>query len=165
MTALGHSRRFRPHPTMSASLIGRLGSSAFRLSTFTVPGSLAGSCFSPESAHRPFHHGIRGRGGTISYAALPVAIGRSKPTCELTSSIVPRGTPFHRCGVRVPPSSFGLVNRSRGCSLSGPTELSAINPDAVHDHRQPSRQRDDGLISPAVTGNLHCPGFEPRPFH
>ena len=27
--------------------------------------SLAGSCFSTESALRPFHHGIRRRGGTI----------------------------------------------------------------------------------------------------
>jgi hypothetical protein len=54
-----------------ASLIGRLGSSAFRLSTFSVSTSLAGSCFSTESAHRPFHHGIRGRGGTIFRAALP----------------------------------------------------------------------------------------------
>ena len=48
-----------------ASLIGRLGSSAFRLSTTTVSMSLAGSCFSSESAPRPFHHGIRRRGGTI----------------------------------------------------------------------------------------------------
>jgi len=56
---------------MSASLIGRLGSSAFRLSTVAVSMSLAGSCFSPESAPRPFHHGIRGRGGTIFRAALP----------------------------------------------------------------------------------------------
>jgi len=36
-----------------ASLIGRLGSSAFRLSTTTVSMSLAGSCFSSESAPRP----------------------------------------------------------------------------------------------------------------
>jgi hypothetical protein len=43
----------------STSPIGRLGSSAFRLSISTVSTSLAGSCFSPESAHRPFHHGIR----------------------------------------------------------------------------------------------------------
>ena len=57
--------------------------------------SLAGSCFSPESAHRPFHHGIRRRGGTIFWATFPIAVGRSKRTCELTSSIVPRGTPFH----------------------------------------------------------------------
>src|SRR5258706_14883359 len=33
--------------------------------------SLAGSCFSTESAPGPFHHGIRGRGGTILSAALP----------------------------------------------------------------------------------------------
>jgi hypothetical protein len=44
--------------TMSASLIGRSGSSAFRLSTTTVSMSLTGSCFSTESAPRPFHHGI-----------------------------------------------------------------------------------------------------------
>src|SRR5438105_13570533 len=56
---------------MSASLIGHLGSSAFRLSTTTVSMSLAGSCFSSESAPGPFHHGIRGRGGTIFRAALP----------------------------------------------------------------------------------------------
>jgi hypothetical protein len=33
--------------------------------------SLAGSRFSPESAPGPFHHGIRGRGGTIFGSALP----------------------------------------------------------------------------------------------
>src|SRR5262245_13047734 len=33
--------------------------------------SLTGSCFSAESALGPFHHGIRRRGGTISWAALP----------------------------------------------------------------------------------------------
>src|SRR5258708_9269921 len=57
---------------MSASLIGSLGSSAFRLSTtIAVSMSLTGSCFSSESAPRPFHHGIRRRGGTILWAALP----------------------------------------------------------------------------------------------
>src|SRR6201987_2068632 len=30
------------------------------------------------------------------YRGLAVVIGRSKRTCELTSSIVPRGTPYHR---------------------------------------------------------------------
>ena len=58
---------------MSASLIGGSGSSAFKLSM-----SLAGSCFSPESA--PFHHGIRRQGGTIFRATLPTAVGRSKRT-------------------------------------------------------------------------------------
>src|ERR1700733_7808625 len=56
---------------MSASLIGRLGSSAFRLSIATVSTSLTGSCFSSESAPRPFHHGIRRRGGAIFGSALP----------------------------------------------------------------------------------------------
>src|SRR5271170_3749357 len=56
---------------MVASLIGRLGSSTFRLSTAAVSMSLAGSCFSLESAPGPFHHGIRKRGGTIYRAALP----------------------------------------------------------------------------------------------
>src|SRR4051794_20293387 len=54
-----------------ASLIGRFGSSTFRPSTASVSMSPAGSCFSSESAPRPFHHGIRGRGGTIYWAALP----------------------------------------------------------------------------------------------
>src|SRR5437016_5489928 len=44
---------------MSASLIGRLGSSAFRLSTAPVSMSPAGSRFSSDSALGPFHHRIR----------------------------------------------------------------------------------------------------------
>ena len=71
MSASGTMRRIRPHPCLSASLIGRLGSSTFRLSTTAVSMSLTGSRFSSESAPRPFHHGIRRRGGTIYWAALP----------------------------------------------------------------------------------------------
>src|SRR5215813_3230053 len=48
----------------------------FRLSTSTVLMSLTGSCFSSESAPRPFHHGIRRQGGTILTAALPSEYGR-----------------------------------------------------------------------------------------
>src|SRR6201987_6490899 len=57
--------------SMSASLIGHLGSSTFRLSINAVSMSLAGSCFPSEAAPGPFHHGIRGRGGTILGSALP----------------------------------------------------------------------------------------------
>jgi len=46
---MDHSR------SMSASLIGRLGSSTFRLSAAAVSMSLAGSCFSSESAPRPVY--------------------------------------------------------------------------------------------------------------
>jgi hypothetical protein len=56
---------------MSASLIGRFGSSGFRLPIDTVSMSLTGSCFSPKSAPRPFYHGIRERGGPIFWAASP----------------------------------------------------------------------------------------------
>src|SRR4029077_9424137 len=42
-----------------------------RLSAAAVSMSLTGSCFSSESALGPFHHGIRGRGGTIFWSALP----------------------------------------------------------------------------------------------
>ena len=68
----------------------------FQLSTTTVSMSIAGSRFSSESALRPFHHGIRGWGGTIFRAALPHLSAGPKRTCELTSSIVPRGTSIHR---------------------------------------------------------------------
>jgi hypothetical protein len=59
MSPCGTSATSGGDPAMSASLIGRLGSSAFRPSTTAVSMSLAGSCFSSESAPRPFHHGIR----------------------------------------------------------------------------------------------------------
>src|SRR6476646_9516703 len=71
MSPYGTERTYRSKPVMSASLIGRLGSSAYRLSTSTVSMSLTGSCFSSESALRPFHHGIRRRGETIFGTALP----------------------------------------------------------------------------------------------
>src|SRR6201997_5365280 len=71
MSHVGQQRSSWPQTATSASLIGRLGSSTFRLSTTAVSMSLTGSRFSSESAPRPFHHGIRGRGGTIFWAALP----------------------------------------------------------------------------------------------
>ena len=113
-------RHFAAPNNNVASLIGRLGSSTFRPSIPTVSMSLAGSCFSSESAlrqahlddrdkraarfeggqgsaqvvellhgvlhrcksrrwmknilgaaHSIFHHGIRRRGGTIYWTALP----------------------------------------------------------------------------------------------
>src|SRR6267142_1856036 len=67
----GTNRTWPDVRSESASLIGRSRSSTFRLSTTAVSMSLAGSCFSTESAPGPFHHGIRGRGGTIFWAALP----------------------------------------------------------------------------------------------
>ena len=78
---------------MSASLIGRLGSSAFRLSTAAMAMSLAGSCFSTDSAQAGPSWDSKTRWNDLLGG---LAVGRSKRTYELTSSIVPRGTPFHR---------------------------------------------------------------------
>src|SRR3981081_4628325 len=56
---------------MCSSLIGRLGSITFRLSTsVAVSVSLAGAGCCSDSAPGPVHHGIRRRGGTILSAAL-----------------------------------------------------------------------------------------------
>src|SRR5262249_47544883 len=78
-------------PSLSASLIGRPRSSAFRLSAGTVSMSLAGSRFSSESAPRPFHHGLRRRGDQSNGRPCRSLVGRCKRTRDLTTYIVPRG--------------------------------------------------------------------------
>src|SRR2546426_9085214 len=59
-------------------------------------------------------------------------------------------------------SSVLLVNVVRlscGCDLSGPAEFGVVNPDAVHDHGQPARQRHDRPFHSALPGDLHRPGL------
>src|SRR5262245_11565784 len=90
--------------------------------------------------------------------------GWSKRTCELTSSIVPRGTSFHHpVELECPPIGFDPAGLSCCCRglFPGPTELSAVNPDAVHDHSQTTGQGDDHLLHAAAPGDLHRPGLEP----
>src|SRR5271169_5942253 len=91
--------------------------------------------------------------------------GRSKRTCELTSSIVPRGTSFHHLvELEFPPIAFDPGRLSCCCGfLPRPSELSAVNPDAVHDHGEATCQGYDRLLHPAVPGDLHRPGLEPGP--
>ena len=89
----------------------------------------------------------------------------SATAVELTSSIVPRGTSFHRSvELEFPSIAFDLVRLSCRCGLPGPPELGAVNPYAVHDHSQPACQGHDRLFHPAAPGDLHRPGFEPAPF-
>jgi hypothetical protein len=92
---------------------------------------------------------------------------RFKRTYELTSSIVPRGTSFHR-SVELECPSIGLDAARFLCCccglFSGPAELGAVNPYAVHDHGQPACQGHDRLFHPAAPGDLHRPGLEPGPF-
>ncbi len=90
--------------------------------------------------------------------------GRSKRPCELTSSIVPRGTSSHHAvELEYPPVGVRSLWLSCRRGLPGPAELGAVNPDAVHDHGQPARQRHDRLLHPATPGDLHRPGLEPGP--
>ena len=64
---------------------------------------------------------------------------RSKRTNELTSSIVPRGTSFHRLvELEFSPIACDPELLSCHCGLPGPLELGAVNPYAVHDHGQPT---------------------------
>ena len=126
--------------------------------------SLTGSCFSSESAPRPFHHRIRRRGGTIFWAVLPLVKWQNQAECELTSSIVPRGTSFH-CSVDLglPPIALILCALHAG-AVSLVQRTRCRQPSAVQDHGQPTRQGHDRLFQPAAPGDLHGPGFEPGPF-
>ena len=152
---------------MSASLIGRLRSSAFRLSP---PQCRCRSRARASLRNRHQGPSIMGFEDEVEQSIgrpYRQRDGRSKQTCELTSSIVPRGTSFHRSvELKFPPIGSDPARLSCGCCglFSGPAELGAINPDAVHDHGQPSGQRHDGLFHPAAPGDLHRPGLEPRPF-
>src|SRR6516225_4815884 len=66
-------------------------------------------------------------------------------------------------GARGSPIVIDPVRPSCRYDLSGPTELGAVNPDAVHDHGQPTRQRYNRLFHPALPSDLHRPGLEPGP--
>ena len=100
----------RARRDVSASLIGRLRSSTFRLSATAVSMSLTGSCFSSESAPRalPSWDSKTRRNNLLGGLAVNRTAG-TKRTYELTSSIVPRGTSFHRSGdLRLPPIALIL---------------------------------------------------------
>src|SRR6516162_4270970 len=136
----------------------------FRLSTVAVSMSLAGSRFSSDSAPGPSIMGFEDE-VEQSFGRPCQTNGRFKRTYELTSSIVPRGTLFHHA-VELECSPVRLDNCavvSCGYGLPGPAKLSAINPDAVHDHGQPACQGNDSLLHAAVPGDLHRPGPEPGP--
>src|SRR5947208_16258593 len=81
---------------MSASLIGWLGSSAFRPFHYCGVGTTRGLAllFGIGTEALPSWDS-RIRWNDL-WGGLAAVVGRSKRTCELTSSIVPRGTPYHR---------------------------------------------------------------------
>jgi hypothetical protein len=88
------------------------------------------------------------------------------PVVPPTGSVQRDGTNGTVTSARSLPANAGLeLPRDRHCGdLPGPPELSAVNPDAVHDHGQPTRSCDDRLLHPTMPGNLHRPGFKLGPF-
>ena len=68
-----------------------------------------------------------------------------------------------RVELEFPPISVDRAGRLDGSNLPGPAELGAVNPDAVHDHRQPACQCDNRSFHPAALGDLHRPSLEPGP--
>jgi hypothetical protein len=160
----------RDHSTLTifpcnARRVHTLGSSAFRL--FTTWGRRHSRA---RASLRTRHQGpsMMGFEDEVEQSLgrpCRQADGRSKQTRELTSSIVPRGTPFHHSvELEFPPVVIGSTSLSCHCGFPGPAELCAVNPDTVQDHGQPSRQCDNRSFYPAPSGNLHRPGLEPGPF-
>jgi hypothetical protein len=140
---------------MSASLIGRLGSSTFRLSPATVAMSLTGSRFSSESAPRPFHHRIRGRGGTIYTAALPSnqrqvqADMRTRLIHRPARDIIPPLGVNHRwLGGKESLAAIALVKDSLSLGSDGPIEaghaLYALQIRCASNPLTERRRRGDG---------------------
>ena len=148
----------------TASLIGRLRSSAFRLST------LQWRCRSRARASLRNRHqgpsimGFEDEAEQSFGRPCRQTNGRSKRSYDLTSSIVPRGTSFHRSvELSFPPVACDPARLSCRCDVPGPAELGAVNPYAVHDHGEPACQGHDCLFHAAALGDLHGPGFEPGP--
>src|SRR3974390_521068 len=110
--------------------------------------SLTGSCFSSESAPGPLHHG----GSKTTNSPHPSSRKGHLSTARWSSKCSP---------IVFDPLQFSCCVRGL---FPGPTELSAVDPDAVHDHGQPARQSHGGLLYSAVPGDLHRPGLEPGPF-
>ena len=152
-----------PRQAMSASLIGRLGSSTFRLSTTTVSMSLTGSCFSSEFGTRALPSWDLEDEVEQSFGRpCRQSNGRSKRTYELTSSIVPRGTSFHRSVELLGVFSY-CVLILRGFHGAAAAACSRFQRNAVPstqmrcmDHGQPARQRrPTAFFIPRRLADLH----------
>src|SRR5215831_20402751 len=113
----------------SASLIGHSGSSAFRLSTATVSTSLAGSCFSSESA--PGGPSIMGFEDKVEQSfGRPYRQSDDRVQADMRSHLIHRPArdiipPLG--GARL--SSYDPARPLRRHSFSGPFKFSAVNPD------------------------------------
>jgi hypothetical protein len=146
----------------SASLIGHLGSSTFRLPP-------PPQCRRRSRARASLRN--RHQGPSIMGFEDEAEQSFSRP-CRQQDQADSRTHLIHRPardilpllgGSRFSPIGFDPELFSCCCHglLPGPPELGAVNPYSVHDHRQPACQGHDRLLHPAAPGDLHGPGLEP----
>ena len=115
--------------------------------------------------HSIFHHGIRERGGTIYWAALPSE--RRQVQADIRSHLIHRPArdiiPPLRWSSRVLLLGLILCGSSCCCSLlPGPAEVAALGPHPVQDDREPAGGGDDRPLHAPPLGELQTPGLQPR---
>src|SRR5215470_8217283 len=114
--------------------------------------------------HSIFHHGdSKTRWNNLSGG---LAVNMTAGPSGQTISPHPSSREGHHStagGARSPPIAFDPARLSSHWKLPGPPELRAVNPHAMHDHGQPTCERHDRLLHPAVPGDLHRPSLEPGP--
>jgi hypothetical protein len=128
-----HSRHFA-----ATQQFGRFSNRPFRVKRFqtirrrSVSISLTGSCFSSESAQGPSIMGFEDEAEQSFGRPCQQANGRSKRPSELTSSIVPRGTSFHRrVEFGFPPIAVDPLRRSCRCYGSHAAATSRVQRKSV----------------------------------
>src|SRR5215813_2958025 len=106
----------------------------------------------------------RTRWNNLSGGLVVSLNGRFKRTCELTSSIVPRGTSSTAGWI----SSFllsGLIlNGFHAAAVAGPRLHRNSVPSTHMRCMMPASQGHDRLLHSAAPGDLHGPGLKPGPF-
>jgi hypothetical protein len=138
-----------------SSLIGRLGSSTFRLSTNSSVDVAHGLAllFGLGTKALPSWDSKTRWNNLMGDLAVTITAGSSRHT----NSPHPSSREGHHSTVGWISGLllFDFVRFSRRGDLPGPPELGTINPDAVHDHRQPTRQCHDRLFHPPMPGDLY----------
>src|SRR6202008_5165277 len=116
---VGTSLTWLDKPRMSASLIGRLGSSAFQvIRRFSVDIARGHALLYGLGTKALPAWGSKTRWNNLSVDLAVGLTGRFKQTYELTSSIVPRGTSFHHAvELEFPPLVRDCFHAAAACRV------------------------------------------------
>jgi len=148
---------------MSASLIGRLGVKRFQaVQTWSVDIARGLALLFGLGTKALPAWGSKTKWNNLS---VDLAVGLTAGSSRHTNSPHPSSREGHhstRGGARVSSSRPSLFTCR--CGVPSPAELGVVDPDAMHDHGQATRQGDDRPFHAAPPGDLHRPSFEPGPF-